>query len=311
MTDIGIVIVTYNSGDEIGPCLDAAAKSGAEIVVVDNASSDQTAAEVERRRVRLIRNQRNLGFAAAVNQGFRTLTANYMVLLNPDAELQSGLEDLQGQCSLPGVGAAGGRTIDPNGKAQAGWMARRLPTPAALCFEVLGINRLFPRNPVNWLFRCYDVTWTEMKPVEIEQPAGAFMMIRRDAWERLGGFDEGFYPLWFEDVDFCYRLKEAGLRLFHVPTAVVVHAGAHSIRKLSLGLREIYWYGSLLRYASKHFAPFARRMVCSSVVAGSVIRAVGMLFHADGWNEIAIYWKIIGVARMHFFSRQPDPESSS
>ncbi len=225
MKDIGIVIVTYNSGDEIGPCLDAAAKSGAEIVVVDNASSDHTAAEVERRGVRLIRNERNLGFAAAVNQGFRALTANYMVLLNPDAKLQSGLEDLQRQCSLPGVGAAGGRTVGPNGELQAGWMARRLPTPTALCFEVLGINRLWPRNPVNWLFRCYDMSWTEMNPVEIEQPAGAFMMIRRDAWERLGGFDEGFYPLWFEDVDFCYRLKEAGLRLFHVPTAVVVHAG--------------------------------------------------------------------------------------
>ncbi len=84
---------------------------------------------------------------------------------------------------------------------------------------MLGINRLWPRNPVNWRFRCYDVDLQSMKPVEIEQPAGAFMMIRRDAWERVGGFDESFYPLWFEDVDFCCRLKLAGLRLFHVPSA--------------------------------------------------------------------------------------------
>lgn len=311
MSDIGIVIVTYNSGDEIGPCLDAAAGAGAEIVVVDNASSDETLAEVERRGVRFVRNPANLGFAAAVNQGFRALTAKYMVLLNPDAELRSGLEDLRCQCDLPGVAAAGGRTVGPDGQLQAGWMARRLPTPTALCFEVLGINRLWPHNPVNWRFRCYDLSLTETMPVEIEQPAGAFLMVRRDAWERLGGFDEGFYPLWFEDVDFCRRLKDAGLRLFHVPSAVVAHAGAHSIRKLPLGLREIYWYGSLLRYASKHYAPFARRMVCSSVVAGSVIRAVGRLFHWGGWNDIAIYWKIIGVARRHFLSRQPNPESFS
>jgi len=306
MNDIAIVIVTYNSGEEIGHCLDSALGSASEIVVIDNSSSDQTVSEVERRNVRLIRNAENRGFAAAVNQGFRSISSEYVVLLNPDAILRSGLEDLRQQCSLPGVGAAGGKTIGNDGQSQAGWMARRLPTPVALCFEVLGINRLWPRNPVNWRFRCYDLSLTEMTPVEIDQPAGAFVMIRRDAWERLGGFDEGFYPLWFEDVDFCCRLKKAGLKLFHVPAAVADHAGAHSIRKLPLGLREIYWYGSLLRYASKHFNPLARRLVCSSVVTGSLIRAVGR-----GWKDVAVYWKIIGVARNVFVSRQPDPESFS
>jgi GT2 family glycosyltransferase len=296
MADLGIVVVTYNSGDEIGACLDAAASSGAEIVVVDNASSDQTAAEVKRRGVKLIQNEDNRGFAAAVNRGFRALSANYVVLLNPDAELKTGLAELRSACDLPEVGAAGGRTVEKDGRLQAGWMARRLPTPAALCFEVLGINRIWPQNPVNWRFRCYDLSLTEMTLVEIEQPAGAFMMIRRDAWDRLGGFDERFYPLWFEDVDFCRRLKDAGMRIFHVPTAVASHSGAHSIRKLPLGLREIYWYGSLLRYASKHYPPFSRRLVCCSVVAGSVIRALGRVFHRGGWKEIAVYWKIIGVA---------------
>jgi N-acetylglucosaminyl-diphospho-decaprenol L-rhamnosyltransferase len=311
MNDVGIVIVTYNSAAEIGPCLDAALLSQAEIVVVDNASVDRTAAEVERRGIRLIQNPKNNGFAAAVNQGFRAITANYVVLLNPDTELKSGLEDLLRQCSQPGVGAAGGRTVHANGKPQAGWMFRRLPTPAALSLEVLGINRLWPGNPVNWRFRCYDVSLNQMTPVEIEQPAGAFLMVRREAWETVGGFDEAFYPLWFEDVDFCCRLKKAGLRLFHVPTAVVTHAGGHSIVKLALGLREFYWYGSLLRYASKHFSPLGRRMVCSAVVAGSVIRAVLRLFRWGGWNEVAVYWKIIGVASVCFSSRQPDRESFS
>jgi N-acetylglucosaminyl-diphospho-decaprenol L-rhamnosyltransferase len=312
MNDIGIVIVTYNSGDEIGACLDAAAANGnAEVVVVDNASSDQTIAEVQRRGVRLIRNVENRGFAAAVNQGFRALSANYVVLLNPDAALSTSLDDLRLHCDLPGVAAAGGRTVGLDHKLQAGWMARRLPTPAALCFEVLGMNRLFPSNPVNWSFRCYDLDLTKMTPVEIEQPAGAFVMVRRDAWQLVGGFDESFYPLWFEDVDFCRRLKLAGLRVFHVPTAVAFHLGAHSIRKLPLGLRELYWYGSLLRYASKHFTPFKRRLVCCSVVAGSVIRAVCKFSHRKGWNESLIYWKIIGVASGYFISRQPGPESFS
>jgi GT2 family glycosyltransferase len=244
-----------------------------------------------------------------VNQGFRALSASYVVLLNPDADLQTGLEDLRRQCEIPGVAAAGGRTVGANEKLQAGWMARRLPTPAALCFEVLGINRLFPHNPVNWRFRCYDVDLTQTTPVEIEQPAGAFLMIRRDAWQLLGGFDESFYPLWFEDVDFCCRLKQAGLRLFHVPTAVASHLGAHSIRKLPLGIRELYWYGSLLRYASKHFTPFNRRLVCCSVVAGSVIRSICKFSHRNGWNESLVYSKIIGVAAGYFFARQPGPEN--
>jgi N-acetylglucosaminyl-diphospho-decaprenol L-rhamnosyltransferase len=308
MTDIGIIVVTYNSGDEIGVCLDAAARSGAEILVVDNASTDDTVAEVELRGVRLIRNEKNVGFAAAVNQGFRALASFYVLLLNPDAHLRGGLEDLRLQCSAPGTAAAGGRTIGPDGSLQVGWMARRLPTPVALCFEVLGINRLWPSNPVNWRFRCYDLDLTYLAPVEIEQPAGAFLMIRRDAWDKLGGFDEAFYPLWFEDVDFCFRLKRAGLHLFHVPTAVATHSGGHSIRKVPLGIREIYWYGSLLRYASKHFTPFGRRLVCCSVAAGSVIRAVFRLFHRGGGQELAVYWKIIGLASGRFLSRQPGLE---
>ncbi len=296
MTDVGIVIVTYNSGGEIGPCLDAALPTGAEIVVVDNASTDHTASEVSSRGVRLITNAENRGFAAAVNQGFQALTTPYVLLLNPDAHLRSGLEALRDQCELPGVGAAGGRTLGADGLPQVGWMVRRLPTPAALCFEVLGINRIWPRNPVNWLFRCYDRGLTDRTPVEVEQPAGAFLMIRRDAWARLGGFDEAFYPLWFEDVDFCRRMKDSGLRLFHVPAAVATHSGAHSIRKLALGNREIYWYGSLLRYASKHFAPVGRRLVCLSVVAGSVLRAFFRFFHPSGCQESVVYWKIIRLA---------------
>jgi GT2 family glycosyltransferase len=296
MSDVGIVIVTYNSGGEIGPCLDAALPTGAEIVVVDNASTDETAVEVLKRGVRLIPNPDNRGFAAAVNQGFRELSTPYVLLLNPDAEIRYGVEELKRQCGLPGVGAAGGRTLGRDGLPQAGWMARQLPTPAALCFEILGINRLWPGNPVNCAFRCYGLSLTDMAPVEVEQPAGAFLMIRRDAWDRLGGFDEAFYPLWFEDVDFCRRLKENGLRLFHVPAAVAAHSGAHSIRKLALGNREIYWYGSLLRYASKCFTPYGRRLVCFSVVAGSILRATVRLFHPSGWQQSVVYWKIIRLA---------------
>src|ERR1035438_8091500 len=102
MSDIGIIIVTYNSAAEIGACLDAALASGADTVVVDNASGDGTIAEVARRGVRLIANSENRGFAAAVNQGFSVLNSPYVLLLNPDAILQGGLEALREACCLPG-----------------------------------------------------------------------------------------------------------------------------------------------------------------------------------------------------------------
>src|ERR1700732_61514 len=108
MSDIGIIIVTYNSESVIGACLDAALQSGAQIVVVDNGSSDRTAREIARRPVRLIANSANLGFAGAVNQGFAMLDCPYIVLLNPDAVLVSSLEPLREACNLPGSAGAGG-----------------------------------------------------------------------------------------------------------------------------------------------------------------------------------------------------------
>src|SRR5690348_16214405 len=107
MAEIGIVIITYNSAAEIGPCLDAALATGAEVIVVDNRSGDTTLAEVQRRGVRLIANTTNRGFAAAENQGISILNSTYVLLLNPDAVVVSGLEPLREACSLPGAAAAG------------------------------------------------------------------------------------------------------------------------------------------------------------------------------------------------------------
>src|SRR3954451_14618743 len=101
MPDVGIIIVTYNSSAEIGACLDAAMRTGAEIVVVDNSSADGTVTEVKQRAVRLIANTENRGFAAAVNQGFIALSTPYVLLLNPDAVIVTGIEPLRAACDLP------------------------------------------------------------------------------------------------------------------------------------------------------------------------------------------------------------------
>ena len=171
MPDIGIVIVTYNSQQDIGPCLESALRSGAEVVVVDNGSTDGTVAEVTRRGARLIANGTNRGFAAAVNQGFAVLNSAYVLLLNPDAEVEGGLEDLRQACQLPGAAGAGGRLVDVQGHPQVGFMVRQLPTPLSLTLEVLMLNRIFPSNRTNRRYRGLELDYSTR--VAVEQPAGA------------------------------------------------------------------------------------------------------------------------------------------
>jgi GT2 family glycosyltransferase len=299
MSDIGIIIVTYNSAAEIGACLEAALASGAETIVVDNASRDGTIAEVARRGVRLIANSENRGFAGAVNQGFGALNSPYVLLLNPDAVIQTSLEPLRQACDLPGAAGAGGKLLDASGRPQVGFMVRGLPTPATLALEALLLNRIWPGNPVNRRYRCLD--WDSSTCSKVEQPAGAFLMVRRAVWQELGGLDESFFPLWFEDVDFCRRIRDRGFSLYYIPEAVAKHTGGHSVPNLPLEMRLIYWYRGLLRYSAKHFGPFAFRAVCLAVVTGSFLRGIAESALDRSFKPMAAYGKVAGLAARCLF----------
>ena len=309
MSAIGIVIVTYNSGAEIGACLDAALASGAEVVVVDNGSHDATIAEVARRGSRLIANSTNRGFAGAVNQGFSAMNCPYILLLNPDAVLLTSLEPLREACDLPRSAGAGGRLVGFDGNPQTGFMFRRLPTPASLVLEVLLLNRVWPHNPVNRHYRSFDLSCDSR--IVVEQPAGAFLMVRRAVWEELGGFDEGFYPLWFEDVDFCHRARDRGFVLYHTPAAIAKHLGAHSVSQLTLETRRFYWYRSLLRYTAKHCHPLAFRVVCLAVVTGSFARSLIEALGRRNPQPMAACSKVVRLASRCFISGWRDQQIPS
>ncbi len=303
MPRVAIVIVTWNSAGEIGDCLDSLADLPVEefeVVVVDNASTDTTREQVASRHARLIANAGNAGFAAAVNQGVRATSAPLILLLNPDAKVVGGLDALATRFNEPTTGVAGGLLLDESGSPQTGFMARNLPTPGVLIFEVLGINRLWPQNPLNWHYRCRGLD--PMTPALVGQPAGAFLMFSRSVWENVGGFDERFYPVWFEDVDFCARVKSAGFSAWYVPMAVAKHTGAHSIRTLGLEYRERYWYGSLLRYAGKHYRSVSFRTVCVAVTVGAAFRAVFGIPRRGPKAVFAVYGSIAGLALGQLFS---------
>jgi N-acetylglucosaminyl-diphospho-decaprenol L-rhamnosyltransferase len=293
-TRIGIVMVTYNSEAEVGASLDAALATGAEVVVVDNASADHTIAEVARRGVRLIANQANRGFAAAVNQGFGVLNSPYVLLLNPDAVIQTGLENLREACDLPGAAGAGGRLVGMDGESQRGFMVRQFPTALTLILEALLLNRIWPNNPENRRYRALGLDYS--KRCTVDQPAGAFLMVKRAVWQEVGGFDEGFFPLWFEDVDFCRRLFGRGYRLYYVPEAVAKHTGGHSIPRIAVEMRRFYWYRSLLRYSAKHFHRWSFRAVCLAVATGSVLRMIAESAFDRSLKPLAVYGKVVRLA---------------
>jgi hypothetical protein len=173
---------------------------------------------------------------------------------------------------------------------QRGFALRRFPGALTLIFEVLGINRLIPSNPLNRSYRCLDLDLT--RPVEAEQPPGAFLMFRREVWQRLGGFDTQFFPLWFEDVDFCKRASDLGLKIQYVPQVTAIHQGGHSIARLKWECREVYWYVSLLKYASKHFRPRDFRWVSAAVVLGSLFRTAAGVMTRRSFHPVAVYGKI-------------------
>jgi len=262
-------------------------------IVVDNASSDRTVELArERAHVHIILNRENRGFAAAVNQGISACEADFLLLLNPDANLLTAVDALVDASQQYGLAA--GKLVGIDRKAESGFTIRRLPTPASLIFELFGINRLWPSNPVNRRYRYLDRDLDEKGPVE--QPAGAFLMTRRKVWKTLDGFDESFHPVWFEDVDYCKRALDSGYRIEYVPSVQAAHQGGHSVSKIPEGCRALYWCVSLTRYAAKHFHSAGYRAVCLAVVLSSFPRMVARMIQDRSLQSVATYRKIVRFA---------------
>lgn len=273
-----VVVVAHNSSGWIESCLQAlCVEANWEIVLIDNASSDDTRECIARfnKRVRIVANAENRGFAGAVNQAVKLATGSVIVALNPDAVPQQGALDCLARILDTKTGAAGGMLLDQQGQPQLGFLVRRFPTLATALCEVLLLNRLWPSNPWNSRYRCLDLDYSQGQ--EVDQPAGAALAFRRDAWEQAGGLDELFYPVWFEDVDFCFRLRQLQWRIVYCPEAVFRHAGGHSVSRLSFSERQHYWYANLLRYIRKHHGRVAVVLLRVGIAYGMILRSLAAL----------------------------------
>jgi len=268
------IVVAHNSREHIQGCLLALCRHGGwEVLLVDNASTDDTLqlAQTLADRVQIAAEHENLGFAGAVNRALKMTNSEVVVILNPDAVPEPGaLDRLAAAISNPEIGAAGGLLLDEHRNVQRGFVMRRFPTLAYMLCEILLLNRVWPLNPWNRSYRCLDEDYDRVQVVD--QPAGAALAFRREVWQALGGFDEQFYPVWFEDVDFCRRLSDRGWKLLYEQDAIFSHAGGHSVSKLSYSERQLFWYRNLLRYFHKHHGRLESLMLRAAIVVGATIR---------------------------------------
>jgi hypothetical protein len=218
----------------------------AEIIVVDNASTDGSAAMVRERfpGVQLIENRENVGFAAANNQAIAQARGRVLFLLNPDAYLRPGA--LQGLIGFfdahPEAAAVGPNVLNSDGTWQAAVF--RFPTLWDLWCEAVFLSVLFPRSR---LFARKEIGGFQRDHVrEVDWIQGCALAVRRAVWDAVGPFDEGYW-MYVEELDWCRRANQQGYRLFFTPDAEVVHYGKRAVAKarasvLPLGFRSHFRY---------------------------------------------------------------------
>jgi hypothetical protein len=268
-----VAIINWNSGRWLRSCVESllATTTTAEILVIDNASDDASLESVQgfRNRVHFVRNSVNRGFAAAVNQAFQASSSSYVLILNPDVRAMPGAIQLLEAFmdKFPRSAAAGGFVGDK-------YLPKSLPTPSKLIRENLGFSANREAS-----------TGQSGPPLKVEQPAAAALMIRRDAYEDVDGFDEGFYPAWYEDVDFCKRLHEKGWDIYFLPDAKFLHEGGYSADAMGAQTFLRAYYGNQLRYARKHFGALGRAAVWTSIALGMLGRMIGKPKRAAAYGK--------------------------
>jgi N-acetylglucosaminyl-diphospho-decaprenol L-rhamnosyltransferase len=273
---ISIIIVNWNSGRLLQGCVQSLLKNavGSQIIVVDNASTDSSvlfAQEIHAADVSIIRNDRNAGFAAGNNLGWKRSSGDRILFLNPDTEcLPDSMSRLEQTLAADSsVWAAGGHLLSPSGESQQGFNVRAFPSIGSVAAEMFFIDKLWPANHKPRTHRADP----EMSAVDVDQPAAACLMVAKTALETVGGFDEAFSPAWFEDVDLCKRIRHRGGRIQYQPQARFIHHGGYSLDNMTRqDFLEIF-HANQIRYFKKHHSLQAAARVKRLIVAGMALRS--------------------------------------
>ncbi len=248
--DLSIIILNYNTKDLLRTCLKSVFGSQTsfklEVLVADNGSTDGSLGMVKSEfpQVKIVANQANLGFARGNNAALKVATGRYCLLLNSDTEVRPSTFDLciKKMDSDPQVGILGCKVLLPNGKLHEA-CRRRFPNPANAFLRLFGFRKLSSYN--------YQNVSVDQE-MEVDSVVGAYLMIRKNVMDQIGLLDEQFF-MYGEDLDWCWRAKEAGFKVLYYPKAEITHYLYGSAK--SVKFKSVVWAHQAMQiFYAKHYA---------------------------------------------------------
>ncbi len=297
---VDIVIVNWNAGIQLRECLKSIAESAEEgyklnrVILVDNASSDGSAISLRciGLPLRLIQNETNVGFAAACNQGARGSVADYILFLNPDTRLSSKtLSKSVSFLALPENSSVGILGVQLLGEAaEVTRSCARFPTASLFVSRMFGLNRIAPTRFPDHFY----TEWDHKDSRPVDQVMGAYFFVRRQLFQSLEGFDERFF-VYFEEVDFSLRAKQAGFSSYFLASAACYHKGCGTTDQIK-ARRLFYSLRSRILYGFKNLGGLsAAALLLATVFVEPLVRIAQALTRGSmtGAHEVAHgYWML-------------------
>ena len=280
---VSAIVISYHGSKFLRDCLTTLIADllpfDQEIIVVDNGSIDGSLEIIWRTcpQARVIEHSANLGFARAVNAGINAARGKYLFILNQDIRIRQGCTPalIDRLTRDPRIGLIGPKFVGFDGVLQ--YSARSFPSYRHVVYKTLFLDRLFPRHRE---FGSWKMTWFDHeREMEVDQPMGAAMLVPREVIERVGLLDESF-PIFFNDVDFCRRIHDAGYHLLYYPGAVIEHFVGGSTRRQPVRT-VIESHRSLYRYLRKYARPRAYPLLwlCGLLLfVGAIPRIIVAMF---------------------------------
>ena len=260
MPRLSIIIVSYNVKAYLEKCLLSVQKAlvgiSHELFVIDNASTDGSAALVKERfpDVTLIENPENIGFARAINCALKKAEGEYIALLNPDTLVQKDTFTLLLEAfeQNPEAGMIGCKILNEDGSLQVS-CRRSLPTPWVAFTRMTGLSTIFPKSR---LFARYNLTYLDPDSIEeVDAISGSFMTVRKKTLDTIGYLDERFF-MYGEDLDWCFRIKQAGWKILYYPKTSIIHYKGKSADERQWSQIKLF-YKAMALFAEKHFRSYS------------------------------------------------------
>lgn len=295
MVDLSISIVNYNTRELLKKCLKSIYENthriSFEVFVVDNDSRDGSTKMVKEEfpQVYLIENKINVGFAKANNQAIKKSSGRYILLLNSDTivlpnsfSIMTDFMDHHLQ-----AGALGCKLLNPDMTLQPS--CREFPSFITLLFESTFLDQLFPSSKVIGRYKLGH--WKHNEVREVDQPMGACLMVRRKTIDEIGLLDEKFY-MFFEEVDWCYRIKKRNWKIYFLPKAKAIHYGGQSIRKVNLKM-FFCWHKSRYRFFKKKYSKVPPIVLKTILIGCSLLQPIIILTALYGIWKLVMYGAFI------------------